>query len=204
MSHEPIKTLPLVFDEPRGRKKPPRHLADLDEAGRKDLLTEMGLPGFRAKQLSTHYFGRLVHDPDEMTDLPAGQRNELVDALLPRPDEPHPAAGGRQRQDGQDAVEALRRIARRVGADALQGPRHDLHLQPGRLRHGLPVLRHRPGRPATQHVDRRDRRTRSSSAPARWRTATSPVGRDACPTWSSWAWASRSPTTRRRSTPYAA
>src|SRR3546814_13824574 len=32
---EPIKTLPLVFDAPRGRKKPPRHLADLDEAGRK-------------------------------------------------------------------------------------------------------------------------------------------------------------------------
>ena len=83
MSDEPIKTLPLVFDEPRGRKKPPRHLADLDEAGRKDLLTEMGLPGFRAKQLSTHYFGRLVHDPDEMTDLPSGQRAELVSALLP-------------------------------------------------------------------------------------------------------------------------
>ncbi|EON23289.1 radical SAM protein [Nocardioides sp. CF8] len=83
MSHEPIKTLPLVFDEPRGRKKPPRHLADLDEAGRKDLLTEMGLPGFRAKQLSTHYFGRLVHDPDEMTDLPGAQRAELVNALLP-------------------------------------------------------------------------------------------------------------------------
>ncbi len=83
MSHEPIKTLPLVFDEPRGRKKPPRHLADLDEAGRKDLLTEMGLPGFRAKQLSTHYFGRLVHDPEEMTDLPSAQRSELVNALLP-------------------------------------------------------------------------------------------------------------------------
>jgi len=76
--------LPLVFDEPRGRKKPPRHLADLDEAGRKDLLTELGLPGFRAKQLSTHYFGRLVTDPEEMTDLPAGQRAELVNALLPK------------------------------------------------------------------------------------------------------------------------
>ena len=25
---EPIKTLPLVFDEPRGRRKPPPHLAD--------------------------------------------------------------------------------------------------------------------------------------------------------------------------------
>ena len=27
--------LPLVFDEPRGRKKPPRHLADLSAAERK-------------------------------------------------------------------------------------------------------------------------------------------------------------------------
>ncbi|GAA1445336.1 23S rRNA (adenine(2503)-C(2))-methyltransferase RlmN [Mycobacterium cookii] len=80
---EPIKTLPLVFDEPRGRKKPPRHLADLDEPGRKALLEEMGLPGFRAKQLSTHYFGRLVDDPEQMTDLPAGQRDDLVSALLP-------------------------------------------------------------------------------------------------------------------------
>lgn len=80
---EPIKTLPLVLSEPRGRKKPPPHLADLDEAGRKARLEEMGLPGFRAKQLSTHYFGRLVDDPAEMTDLPAGQRDDLVQALLP-------------------------------------------------------------------------------------------------------------------------
>ncbi|WP_127480336.1 23S rRNA (adenine(2503)-C(2))-methyltransferase RlmN [Nocardioides pantholopis] len=76
-------TLPLVFDEPRGRKKPPRHLADLDPAGRKELLESHGLPGFRAKQLSTHYFGRLVDDPEQMTDLPAGQRADLVAALLP-------------------------------------------------------------------------------------------------------------------------
>lgn len=75
--------LPLVFDEPRGRKKPPRHLADLDAAGRKALLEEHGLPGFRAKQLSTHYFARLVDDPAEMTDLPSAQREELVGALLP-------------------------------------------------------------------------------------------------------------------------
>jgi hypothetical protein len=38
---QPARSLPLVFDEPRGRKKPPRHLADLDEAGRKALLEEM-------------------------------------------------------------------------------------------------------------------------------------------------------------------
>ena len=77
------KTLPLVFDEPRGRKKPPRHLADLDEAGRRDLLVEHGLPAYRAKQLSHHYFARLVDDPAQMTDLPATQRDELVATLLP-------------------------------------------------------------------------------------------------------------------------
>ena len=76
-------SLPLVFDEPRGRGKPPRHLADLDLAGREALLAERGLPKFRARQLSNHYFARLVDDPAEMTDLPAGQRDELVSSLLP-------------------------------------------------------------------------------------------------------------------------
>ena len=83
MSDEPTKNLPLVFDEPRGRKKPPRHLADLTPAERKLLVTEMGLPGFRSKQLSTHYFSRLVDDPAEMTDLPAAERASLVAELLP-------------------------------------------------------------------------------------------------------------------------
>ncbi|KRA29526.1 MULTISPECIES: 23S rRNA (adenine(2503)-C(2))-methyltransferase RlmN [unclassified Nocardioides] len=77
------RPLPLVFDEPRGRKKPPRHLADLTAAERKDLLVEMGLPGFRAKQVATHYFSRLADAPEQMTDLPAAQRAELVTALLP-------------------------------------------------------------------------------------------------------------------------
>ncbi|MGL5827656.1 MAG: 23S rRNA (adenine(2503)-C(2))-methyltransferase RlmN [Nocardioides sp.] len=75
--------LPLVFDEPRGRGKPPRHLADLDLAGRAALLVEHGLPGYRARQLSMHYFARLADAPAQMTDLPAGQREELVASLLP-------------------------------------------------------------------------------------------------------------------------
>lgn len=82
-----IKTLPLVFEEPQGPKgpkpKPPRHLADLTPAERKARLEELGLPGFRARQLSTHYFSRLVDDPARMTDLPAAQRDELVAGLLP-------------------------------------------------------------------------------------------------------------------------
>ena len=83
MSEEPTRTLPLVFDEPRGRKKPPRHLADLSAADRKELVASLGLPGFRAKQLSTHYFARLVDDPEQMTDLPAGDRATIVESLLP-------------------------------------------------------------------------------------------------------------------------
>jgi 23S rRNA (adenine2503-C2)-methyltransferase len=75
--------LPLVLDEPRGRKRPPRHLADLAPDERRARLEGLGLPGFRARQLSTHYFARLVDDPAEMTDLPAAQRDELVSGLLP-------------------------------------------------------------------------------------------------------------------------
>ena len=75
--------LPLVLAEPRGRTKPPRHLADLTPAERKDLAADLGLPGFRARQLSTHYFARLVDDPEQMTDLPAAHRGELVSAMLP-------------------------------------------------------------------------------------------------------------------------
>ncbi|QVT79038.1 putative dual-specificity RNA methyltransferase RlmN [Nocardioides aquaticus] len=75
--------LPLVFDEPRGRAKPPRHLADLTLDERVALAAEKGLPGFRAKQLSNHYFARLVDDPELMTDLPAAQREPLVAGLLP-------------------------------------------------------------------------------------------------------------------------
>jgi 23S rRNA (adenine2503-C2)-methyltransferase len=77
------RALPLVFEAPRGRGKPPRHLADLAPAERVALVEELGLPRFRARQLGTHYFGRLVDDPAEMTDLPAAQREQLVAGMLP-------------------------------------------------------------------------------------------------------------------------
>ena len=73
----------LTFTAPR-RGKPPVHLADLDEAGRKQAVEALGHKGFRAKQLSTHYFEHLVTDPEQMTDLPKGGRDELVSAMLPQ------------------------------------------------------------------------------------------------------------------------
>jgi 23S rRNA (adenine2503-C2)-methyltransferase len=63
---------------------PPPHLADLDLAGRQALVAELGEPAFRARQLSTHYFGRLVRDAAQMTDLPSASRDRLADALMPR------------------------------------------------------------------------------------------------------------------------
>ncbi|MGI9063073.1 MAG: 23S rRNA (adenine(2503)-C(2))-methyltransferase RlmN [Pseudonocardiaceae bacterium] len=84
------KTLPLVFDAPKpgtevrsASSLPPTHLADLDRAGRRDVVTALGEPAFRADQVSRHYFGRLCTDPATMTDLPAASRDRLVGALLP-------------------------------------------------------------------------------------------------------------------------
>ena len=72
----------LTFTAPRAAK-PPQHLADLDPAQRKAAVEALGHRGFRAKQLSTHYFERLVESPQEMTDLPKAIRDDLVAALLP-------------------------------------------------------------------------------------------------------------------------
>ncbi len=73
----------LMFEAPR-RGKPPQHLADLDPGERKAAVEALGHKGFRAKQLSTHYFQHLVESPQEMTDLPKAIRDDLVARLLPQ------------------------------------------------------------------------------------------------------------------------
>jgi 23S rRNA (adenine2503-C2)-methyltransferase len=72
----------LTFTAPR-RGKPPRHLADLTLAERREAAVALGHPAYRATQLSTHYFERLVDRPEEMTDLPKAVREDLVGDLLP-------------------------------------------------------------------------------------------------------------------------
>ncbi|MFT4299766.1 MAG: 23S rRNA (adenine(2503)-C(2))-methyltransferase RlmN [Aeromicrobium sp.] len=83
MSDEP-KTLPLVLSAPRGRAKPPRHLADLSAEERTAAAAELGEPAFRVKQVARHYFARLERDPAAMTDLPAKNRDAIAGALLPQ------------------------------------------------------------------------------------------------------------------------
>ena len=47
------------------------------------MVTEMGLPAFRADQLSRQYFVRHTRDVTMMTDLPAGSREAVGAALFP-------------------------------------------------------------------------------------------------------------------------
>jgi 23S rRNA (adenine2503-C2)-methyltransferase len=72
----------LIFEAPR-RSLPPRHLADLDEAASAEAVAALGLPPFRAKQLANQYYGRLIADPQQMTDLPAAVRGQVAEALFP-------------------------------------------------------------------------------------------------------------------------
>src|SRR5271155_4184940 len=72
----------VVFEAPR-RRLPPRHLADLDEAERIDAVAALGLPPFRAKQLAHQYYGRLIADPQQMTDLPAAVRGQIAQTMFP-------------------------------------------------------------------------------------------------------------------------
>lgn len=73
----------LQFKSPRV-SQPPVHLADLTLAERQERLKDLGYPGFRAKQMSTHYFSHSTTDPAQMSDLPRTGREDLVGAMFPK------------------------------------------------------------------------------------------------------------------------
>jgi len=75
-----VSALPLVFEAPK-RGLPPRHLADLDPAGRREAVAALGEKPFRAEQLSRHYFAG--HAAAQMTDLAPAVREHLAGDLLP-------------------------------------------------------------------------------------------------------------------------
>jgi 23S rRNA (adenine2503-C2)-methyltransferase len=118
----PVAPGELVFAAPR-RAKPPRHLADLAPAERRDAVSALGEKPFRAGQLAAHYFGRLGEDPEQMTDVPKASRTRLADALLPpllTPIRHLDCDGGRTRKtvwrlfDGATVESVLMRYPRRV------------------------------------------------------------------------------------------
>ncbi|MGO4384008.1 23S rRNA (adenine(2503)-C(2))-methyltransferase RlmN [Specibacter sp. RAF43] len=73
----------LQFKSPRV-SQPPVHLADMTLPEREAKFKEMGLPAFRAKQLSVHYFQHYTTDPERMSDLPKDRRAEIVETMFPK------------------------------------------------------------------------------------------------------------------------
>ncbi len=76
------RTVPLRLGAPR-RGRPPRHWADLDAAQRAEEIAELGLPRFRAGQLTRHLFDRLESDPEDWTDIPKAERAVLAERFVP-------------------------------------------------------------------------------------------------------------------------
>ena len=95
----------LVFKAAR-RGKPPRHLADTDMAGRREMLAEMGYKPFRAQQLSRHYFERFASKAEDMTDLPKDGRDKLVHDTMP----PLLTTVRTLQADGGDTVKRVHRL----------------------------------------------------------------------------------------------
>jgi 23S rRNA (adenine2503-C2)-methyltransferase len=57
-------------------------IKSLDLAGLGALVSELGQPGFRAKQLARWLYGRGVTSFDEMTDVPAAMRSSLRERFV--------------------------------------------------------------------------------------------------------------------------
>ena len=74
---------PVLEFTQKKRGQPPVHFADWSVEERVEKVKELGLPGFRAKQLATHYFVHYTDLASEMTDLPKEGRDALVSKLFP-------------------------------------------------------------------------------------------------------------------------
>lgn len=73
----------LQFAQRPRVSQPPTHLADMTMAERQAKMKELGLPAFRAKQLSVHYFQHHTTDPEKMSDLPKERKAEIVAEFFP-------------------------------------------------------------------------------------------------------------------------
>ncbi|MEL4357213.1 MULTISPECIES: 23S rRNA (adenine(2503)-C(2))-methyltransferase RlmN [unclassified Luteococcus] len=102
---DPGKELPLVFAAPR-RGKPAKHWIDLSVDERTEAVKELGLPAFRAQQISKHFFERFETDPTTWSDLPKAARKEVAQRFFPELVTPM----SEQRCDGDTTVKTLWRL----------------------------------------------------------------------------------------------
>jgi 23S rRNA (adenine2503-C2)-methyltransferase len=72
----------LIFESPK-KGKPPVHFLDLGVPERKEAVTALGLPGFRADQISRHVFEHLNTDVESWSDIPATVKTQIQSDLFP-------------------------------------------------------------------------------------------------------------------------
>ncbi|MDN5564120.1 MAG: 23S rRNA (adenine(2503)-C(2))-methyltransferase RlmN [Luteococcus japonicus] len=102
---DPGKELPLVFAAPR-RGKPAKHWIDLSTEERVQAVRDLGLPAFRAQQISKHFFERFETDPTTWSDLPKAAREQVAERFFPELVTPM----SEQRCDGDTTVKTLWRL----------------------------------------------------------------------------------------------
>ncbi|MDP4824410.1 MAG: 23S rRNA (adenine(2503)-C(2))-methyltransferase RlmN [Candidatus Nanopelagicales bacterium] len=73
----------LIMIAPR-RGKPPKHFIDLDVQERRAAVSDLGLPVFRADQISRQWFSRLSFDPAEWSDISPRDAEVVQQNLLPQ------------------------------------------------------------------------------------------------------------------------
>lgn len=74
---------PILTFTAQRKGKPPRHFADLSVDQRAEVADELGMKKFRLDQIARHYFVNREADPEQMTDLPAGERTKIKELLFP-------------------------------------------------------------------------------------------------------------------------
>ena len=155
----------------------PVNLLGLPRAELEAFVAErLGAKPFRARQLMKWIYRRGAADFSAMTRSGAGvsRRSSREVATIAVPEIVDGAAIDR-RHAQMDAAHG-RGAGHRDGVHPRARPRHAVHLEPGRLRHGLHVLLDRAAGLQPQPERRRDRRPGVAGAPRTART-TRPDGR---------------------------
>ena len=156
----------------RGRRRGVHRLATAPLANRSPTCSTTQ-PRYRVDQVWDGLY-RGLRAPSEMTNLPAATaRRDRPRGCRPS-SPPSPRRVSDCRRHRQVPVGDRRWLPGRDRPDALSRAGHGLHLQPGRLRDGLRVLRHRPGWLRPSAHDRGDRRAghrRLAPRPGGWTPA---------------------------------
>ena len=181
-------SLPAKSRAPGKRLVAPSHLIGLQprracRAPARDLACPSGSRACASRQLWSWLYVHGATDFAAMTDIAKEFRAELATKLHPR------AAGDRDRAglDRRHAQMAAAPCRRQGGRDRLHprgGPRHALHLEPGRLHAHLQLLPYRHAEAGAQSHARRDRRPDHARArsPRRLARRDAPKTRAGCPT----------------------